>query len=313
MTPAPAPAQGALARAAFVGVDWGTSSFRAWSMTADGTVLAHTRGGEGMLHCIDAGFAPTLALHLERLGAPSDLPVLMCGMVGARQGWKEAPYLFAPTRLDTLQQGAVRIDTPRDVRILPGIADAKAASPDVMRGEETQLLGAIAPDFTGLVCIPGTHSKWITLEDGQVVGFATYMTGEMFSVLSGHSILSHAVDPAHPPKPSDAAFRDGVLGAARQPSALTNALFRIRAAQLLGQQQRSDGAARLSGLLIGTEIAAALDRHPGTKSVQLIGAGALCELYAAALTMRDVAVNLVDAEEASRQGLAEAARRLWFA
>ena len=124
---------------------------------------------------------------------PEATPVLICGMAGARQGWVEAPYLKTPTRLDALHEGAVRVDAGADIRILPGIAQARADRPDVMRGEETQLLGVLDPGFAGLVCIPGTHSKWIRIEAGEIVEFATYMTGELFSVISQHSILSHAV------------------------------------------------------------------------------------------------------------------------
>ncbi|HEU0149283.1 MAG TPA: 2-dehydro-3-deoxygalactonokinase, partial [Bradyrhizobium sp.] len=146
---------------AFVAVDWGTSSFRGWLMAADGTVLAESRGPEGMLHCVDSGFAPVLRDHLVKLGANEHLPVLICGMAGAKQGWVEAPYLRTPTRLDALHEGAIQVDAPGDVRILPGVAQARVEQPDVMRGEETQLLGITESDFTGLVCIPGTHSKWV--------------------------------------------------------------------------------------------------------------------------------------------------------
>ena len=174
-------------------------------MSAKGDVLAESRGSEGMLHCAGTGFAPVLRDHLARLGAPEKLPVLICGMAGARQGWVEAPYLKTPTRLDALHEGAVRVDAGTDIRILPGIAQARADRPDVMRGEETQLLGMIDPAFTGLVCIPGTHSKWVKIEAGAIVEFATYMTGELFSVISQHSILSHAVEAAGQPAANSAA------------------------------------------------------------------------------------------------------------
>ena len=185
------------APAAFVAVDWGTSSFRGWLMSAGGDVLAESRGSEGMLHCSGTGFAPVLRDHLARLGAPEEIPVLICGMACARQGWVEAPYLKTPTRLDALHEGAVRIDAATDIRILPGVAQARADRPDVMLGEETQLLGVTEPGFTGLVCIPGTHSKWIRIEAGRIVEFSTYMTGELYAVMAQHSILAHALELAH--------------------------------------------------------------------------------------------------------------------
>jgi 2-dehydro-3-deoxygalactonokinase len=302
----PSPAPGA-----FVVVDWGTSSFRGWLMSADGAVLAESRGGEGMLHCAGAGFAPVLRDHLARLGAVAGAPVLICGMAGARQGWAEAPYLRTPTRLDALHEGAIRIDAPGDIRILPGIAQARPDRPDVMRGEETQLLGVTEADFSGLVCIPGTHSKWVRIETGRIVEFSTYMTGELFSVIAQHSILAHAVGTeGHAPVDSRP-FREGLSMALAAPTALTASLFRLRAAQLLGFEQRADGAARLSGLLIGAELADALHRHGPLRSVQLIGAGALGRLYEAALTGQGLDVTTVDAEQASRLGLAKAATKIW--
>lgn len=302
-----------LRKPAFVAVDWGTSSFRGWLMGAEGEVLAETRGPEGMLHCATAGFAPVLAAHLINLEASQELPVIICGMAGARQGWVEAPYLHTPTRLDALHDGAQRVVTAGDVRILPGIAQSDPAAPDVMRGEETQLLGVTEPDFTGLVCIPGTHSKWIAIDKGSVASFTTYMTGELFSVIAQHSILKHAVDPDAGSPVANDAFRDGLRRALAAPAALSASLFSLRAAQLLGFQQQGDGAARLSGMLIGTEIADARSRYGAQQPVRLIGAGALKDLYAAALADAGFSVTIVDAERASQRGLTKAAIHLWGA
>ncbi|WP_315755382.1 MULTISPECIES: 2-dehydro-3-deoxygalactonokinase [unclassified Bradyrhizobium] len=298
---------------AFVAVDWGTSSFRAWLMAGDGTELAESRGGEGMLHCATSGFAPVLRDHLAKLGAPADVPVLICGMAGARQGWVEAPYLHTPTRLDALYAGAISVDADLDVRILPGLAQVRADQPDVMRGEETQLLGVTEPHFTGIVCIPGTHSKWIQIDAGAVIDFGTYMTGELFAVVSQHSILMHAVEPEASTVEHDTAFRESLAAALAAPTALTNALFRLRAAQLLGFERRSDGAARLSGILIGSEIADARARFGAELPLRLIGAGRLGRLYREALAAAGFDVNECDAEQASRRGLLKAARQIWGA
>jgi len=298
--------------AAFVAVDWGTSSFRGWLMSAGGEAIAESRGSEGMLHCVPDGFASVLHHHLARLGVSDGMPVLICGMAGARQGWREAPYVKTPTRLDTLHEGAIRIDAPGDVRILPGIAQARADRPDVMRGEETQLLGVTEPDFTGLVCIPGTHSKWISIEQGHVVEFSTYMTGELFAVISQHSILAHGVETGAPPPVDSAPFREGLAAALAAPSGLSASLFRLRAAQLLDFEERSGGAARLSGLLVGTEIADVRHQY-GAQALRLIGAGQLGRLYEAALKTQGFGVSMVDAEEASRLGLAKAAMNIWGA
>jgi 2-dehydro-3-deoxygalactonokinase len=301
------------ASGAFVIVDWGTSSFRGWLMSVDGEALAESRGSEGMLHCASTGFAPVLRHHLATLGAPDGTPVLICGMAGARQGWVEAPYLGTPTRLDALHAGAIRIDTPGDIRILPGIAQARPDRPDVMRGEETQLLGVTEPDFTGLVCIPGTHSKWIRIEGGHIVEFSTYMTGELFSVISQHTILAHALEVTGPLAADSPPFREGLSTALAAPAALTASLFRLRASQLLGFAQRADGAAWLSGLLIGTELADTARRYEPRQSLRLIGTGALGRLYEAALTGQGLDVRVIDAEQASRLGLRKAALAIWGA
>jgi 2-dehydro-3-deoxygalactonokinase len=301
------------ARGAFVAVDWGTSSFRGWLMSANGEALAETRGVEGMLHCVGTGFAPVLQEHLARLGVPDGIPVLICGMAGARQGWAEAPYLRTPTRLDALHEGAIRVGARGDIRILPGIAQARTDRPDVMRGEETQLLGVTEPDFTGLVCIPGTHSKWVKIEAGEIIEFSTYMTGELFSVISQHSIIAHTVELAGRLATESRPFHEGVERALAAPAALTTSLFRLRAAQLLGFEQRADGAARLSGLLIGTEIADALDQFGQPQSLRLIGTGSLGRLYEAALSQQGFDVKVLDADEASRLGLGKAAINIWGA
>ena len=214
-------------------------------MSAQGGVLAESRGSEGMLHCAGTGFAPVLRDHLAKLGAPEKIPVVICGMAGARQGWVEAPYLHTPTRLDALHEGAVRVDAGSDIRILPGIAQARADRPDVMRGEETQLLGMIDPAFSGLVCIPGTHSKWVKIEAGAIVEFSTYMTGELFSVISQHSILAYAVEAGGQPAANSRPFREGVAAALAAPSGLTSSLFRLacRATSRLRAAWRRDGPA----------------------------------------------------------------------
>ncbi len=234
-------------------------------------------------------------------------------MAGARQGWVEAPYLKTPTRLDALHEGAVSVDAGSDIRILPGIAQARADRPDVMRGEETQLLGMVDPAFSGLVCIPGTHSKWVKIEAGAIVEFATYMTGELFSVISQHSILAHAVEAAGQPAANSRPFREGVAAALAAPSGLTSSLFRLRAAQLLGFEQRGDGTDRLSGLLIGSEISDATARFGQPRHLRLLRAGRLGELYEVALRERGFDVTADDAEQASRHGLSRAAINIWGA
>src|ERR1700731_2507695 len=174
-------------QAEYVAVDWGTSSFRLWLIDRAAGVLQERRSQEGMMAAAKLGFAAVLQSHLDAVGAASDLPVVICGMAGARQGWVEAGYIDTPAHLALILQRAVPVPgQSRDIRILPGIAQRDPRAPDVMRGEETQLLGALGADAAGeaVVCIPGTHSKWARVSGGTVEPFATFMAGEIFSVVS---------------------------------------------------------------------------------------------------------------------------------
>ena len=301
-----------MSEAAFVGVDWGTSSFRLWVLSREGTPLASSRSNEGMQHCTVAGFRPVLEKHLQVVGAPDGLTILVCGMAGARQGWVEAQYIHTPTSLNDLHARAISVpDAGRDVRILPGLAQVSVEAPNVMRGEETQLLGAIDEGFTGLVCMPGTHSKWVFVDNGSVVEFSTFMTGELFSVIGKHSILMHAIEPGEAPTFDDPAVRSAIALVRDDASALMSALFSIRAGQLLGFETKAEGAAHLSGLLIGAEISAARKQYGAVDRIVLIGSGALGHLYEAALTDVGLSVSTIDAEQAVRSGLAKAAARIW--
>ena len=181
---------------AFAAVDWGTSSFRAWLVDGAGGVLAERRSGEGMLAATPDRFASILEHHLGDMGAPGDLPVMICGMAGARQGWIEAPYVMAPSALSGILAGAVAVPHPaRRILLVPGVAQGDPDAPDVMRGEETQLVGMSRLIASGshLVCMPGTHSKWVEIQDGEVRAFRTWLTGELFSILSKQSILRHSI------------------------------------------------------------------------------------------------------------------------
>jgi 2-dehydro-3-deoxygalactonokinase len=293
-------------------VDWGTSSFRLWLLAEDGTVLAERRSAEGMTSAAGTGFDTVLESHLGALGVDAVLPAVICGMAGARQGWREAGYLDTPADLASSERDALVLEAyPRDVRILPGIAQRDPASPDVMRGEETQLAGLVAAGVTsGLVCMPGTHSKWVKLQDGKVVSFATYMTGELFGVLAQHSILKNAVGEAQA-APSDPSFLNAVKASLAAPHAFANGLFAVRASQLLGFAPVSEGAARLSGLAIGLELSGALARYGRVERVVLVGEGRLGESYKAALEAIGIAVDHRNADEAVRRGLLGAARIFW--
>ncbi|TCL96386.1 2-keto-3-deoxygalactonate kinase [Rhizobium sp. PP-WC-2G-219] len=302
------------AAASYAAADWGTSSFRIWLIGEAGEALCERRSAEGMTTAAKTGFSAILETHLAAMGASATLPVVICGMAGARQGWVEAGYLDTPAALSDIVRHAVVVpDDRRDIRILPGLAQRDAVRPDVMRGEETQLLGSVgALSGTRLVCMPGTHSKWVRVTDGKVERFSTFMSGELFDVVSRQSILSHAVadagafDGAHP------AFVAAVAEAMANPAMATNLLFTVRSGQLLHGHGATEAKARLSGLMIGLEIAGATTMTADAQTpVSLVASGPLAGLYTQALTAAGLQSELIDADEAVRDGLAAAAKALW--
>ncbi len=297
-----------------VGIDWGTTSARAYRLDAGGNVDDERHAPLGIQQVRDGAFAAALdALLGDWVQDPA--PRLACGMVGSRQGWLEAPYVECPARLDAL---ALRLARTADgaLAIVPGVRDRDAQGiPDVMRGEETQILGALADDAPAtLVLLPGTHSKWAIAGGGRIDAFASYMTGEIFAVLKEHSILGRMI-PAPTPGPSEAAFARGVRcacapGAPR--GALLHQLFGARTLALFGEIAGDEVADYLSGLLIGGEIAAgrewAMRQGLAPDAVTLVGAPALCDRYAAALRVDGIDVTTGPRDAAAR-GLWRIAQR----
>lgn len=296
----------------WVAVDWGTSNLRAWGVGADGAILSSASSEKGMGKLSQAAFPAALAEIAGRLALPpGPMPVLVCGMAGARQGWLEAPYLEAPADLRDLAANAVRPDmtgSDLSVAILPGVCQRRNGE-NVMRGEETQLLGlaALNPDYSGLVCMPGTHSKWAQLEGTRIEHFSTAMTGELFELLKTHSVLRHSLaGPLDGPGRAEG-FRAGAADGLERPDDLLGLLFRVRAGTLLSGRAPDWSAGYLSGLLIGTEIAANRNRI-GTAPVPLIGSPPLCALYEEVLGMSGASGRTVDATEIVLAGL-KAARQ----
>ena len=267
-------------------VDWGTSNLRIWLVDSRGTVIGERQSAEGMGSLDKAAYPAVLERHLTALGASTDLPVVIAGMAGARTGWREAPYVETPAPLVGLSQHAVQPDgVSRRVYILPGICQRANNAFDVMRGEETQLAGALEQGLdNALFCLPGTHSKWALVEDGQLRRFSTVMTGELFNLISRQSILRLSVPEDGDPEANPEIF-DAAVDQALQPGfALTSVLFSIRAEGLLaGQGAKVNPAARLSGLLIGAEIAAIRDDLRRHERAHLIGTGKLTRLYGRAI------------------------------
>ncbi len=288
----------------WIAVDWGTSNLRAWAMRADGAVLEEAGSDRGMSRLQPSEFEPTLRALIQGW---TDGParVIACGMVGARQGWVEAPY--APVPCQPLQAGLTPAPSAPDLQvgIVPGLSQADP--PDVMRGEETKVAGFLAqnPGWDGVLLLPGTHPKWILLSAGEVVAFRTALTGEAFAALSGHTVLRHSVTSEGW---DDEAFGAGVAEGLARPEALLNRLFSLRAEGLLRGLSPQAARSRLSGLLIGTDLAGAKGWWLGQR-VGLLGAGELARTYGLALASQGVQAEAADAEAATLAGLQEAWRR----
>lgn len=292
----------------WIAVDWGTSNLRAWGVGSDGTILFERSSPKGMGKLGRDDFAPALIEVLDGHlhSGSSTLDVLICGMAGAKQGWIEAPYLQAPADLKGLVQSAVRPAMPNaslDVAILPGVCQ-KDGQDNVMRGEETQLLGlaALQPGFSGLVCMPGTHSKWAELSGTRIKHFSTAMTGEMFEVLRVHSVLRHSLSGDLEGSGRDEGFAAGAADGLENPEQLLSTLFRVRAGSLLSNRQPDWCAGYLSGLLIGTEVGS--NRHlMSSEPIPLIGSLVLCNLYRVVLAMIGIDGRPQDSTETVLAGL----------
>ena len=288
----------------WIAVDWGTSNLRAWAMDADGAPLATRTSAQGMGSVAPAAFEDTLrAAVADWLHGP--MTVIACGMVGSRQGWVEAPYATAPcTPACTTVQAPTRKDD-LTVHIIAGVKQTDPA--DVMRGEETQIAGFIAlnPHWDGVICLPGTHTKWVHISAGEIVSFRTFMTGELYALLSGASILRHSITDGW----DDTAFADALTDAMAKPEALAARLFQIRAMDLLHGRAGGAAKARLSGLLIGAELAAARPYWLG-QQVAVIGGRDVAGHYVTALQTQGVPVTTTDATQMTLQGLQAAYKAL---
>ena len=268
-----------------IGVDWGTSSFRAYRMAANGQVIDRTVSPTGILFVEAGRFADVLRRAILPWVNAGERHVLLSGMIGSRQGWIEAPYLPCPAGAADLAGATIPVPFDRaEVRLVPGVtAEDAAGVPEVMRGEETQIIGALA-EFGegGIACMPGSHSKWVRVEAGRITGFSTFMTGEAFAAFSGHTILGRMMKADAPPDPE--ALRQGLARSA-DAGGLLRHLFGVRTLGLFGRLTETSAASYLSGLLLGHEVRAALAAAPDAGPVVLIGDPKLCTLYAEAIAI----------------------------
>ncbi|MGR3492872.1 MAG: 2-dehydro-3-deoxygalactonokinase [Shimia sp.] len=289
-----------MSRADWIAVDWGTTRLRAWAMSRSGSVLAEASSDAGMGGLDPDGFEPALLAIIEPWLGDGATPVVACGMVGARQGWIEAPYAEAPCA--ALPPGCTTAPTQDarvSVHIIPGVKQTR--TPDVMRGEETQIAGFLSLNegWDGIICLPGTHTKWVEVSAGEIVSFQTFMSGELFSLLTRQSVLRHSIAGEGW---DDDAFAGALSDAMSRPEALAARLFTLRAADLLEGQTSEVARATLSGLLIGAELAAARPYWLG-RQVAVIGANDPARIYVSALALQGVPAIQADAGRMTRAGL----------
>jgi 2-dehydro-3-deoxygalactonokinase len=276
----------------FLAIDWGTTNRRVYRIE-DGTVAATERDALGVTSVTD--FPAELAAIRARFG---DLPVLMAGMVGSTIGWREAPYAPAPAGFGELGEKLLRIDAR--TAIVPGVSFVEDQRGDVMRGEEVQLLGAVAAGMApadAMLIQPGTHCKWVEMEGGRIARFTTAMTGELFALVRAHGILSAQLGAE---VTAGDAFLDGVREGAKRD--LTASLFGIRAAKLLGLRDDADAASYASGLIIGADVASrAAASDFGTAYV--LADPVLGTLYTAAIALNGSSAVIVDSHAAFVAGI----------
>ena len=275
-----------------IAVDWGTSALRGAHLDGTGRVLEEKSAPLGILNVPNGDFAGVFASLFSDWMKPAGTICLISGMAGSRQGWIEAPYVACPAGPDELARRLHWIEPVR-IAIVPGLSDEQGDVPDVMRGEEVQIFGAmrLAGLSEGLFVLPGTHSKWASVEGGRITGFRTFMTGEFYGLLSQHSILARTLDADA--SLDEAAFLRGMARAGNGQGLLHNA-FGVRALALFGRLSPPESASYLSGLLIGEELR--LQELPAGREVIAIGAAALTARYALALGQRGARVRTFGAE-----------------
>jgi 2-dehydro-3-deoxygalactonokinase len=291
-----------------IAIDWGTSSARAYALDGVGKLVSERSAPLGVQRVTLSGFAEALKL-LCGGEVPDAVPLIASGMIGSRQGWVEAPYRACPADFGAVAAGLTYVPGT-GLAIVPGLMcrDDDGIA-DVMRGEETQILGALADEAwtRQVLLLPGTHSKWAIIGPDGIEAFSTFMTGELYAVLIDHSILGRLAAPGG----DEEAFARGVLHSLRGTAALTHDLFSARTLALTERLAPSGVGDYLSGLLLGTEIAAArrwLERmRLAATRVTLVGAQALVHKYRAALAIAGIDAD-IGAEDAAARGLWRIAR-----
>ena len=296
-------------KAKWIAADWGTTHMRAWAIGEEDKVLAFRESNEGMKDLQQNEFEPVLLRLIESwLDNTKITTVMSCGMVGAKQGWVETPYLKTPcVPIDNNQlTTANTLDKRIIVHLVPGVMQNHPA--DIMRGEETQIAGFINKnqDFNGVVCLPGTHSKWVNINEGQITSFKTFMTGELFGVITNHTLIRHSTSIKGWIQES---FEDGIHEGFNNPGLIASNLFSLRAESIVNNLGRNQARSTLSGLLLGVELNGA-QIYWKNNDVTLIGSELLSNNYNQGLKVLGGQSQSFSVEAATLSGLSSAYRDL---
>jgi len=279
---------------ALVGVDWGTSSFRAYLIDSQGVVLDSMDSSDGIMQVANRDFDSVLIRLLEPWCKFMDLPIIASGMITSRNGWFETPYLSVPVSAHHLAGSleSQRSSTDLDVHFVTGVKSQTNGAPDVMRGEEIQLVGVIETELIeGIVVMPGTHSKWVTVRNGCIEDFATFMSGEIFAALSNHTILGTLMKDSGFQKQ---VFLKGVAAGFDAGTQLLHRLFHVRTLPLFGLIAENETSDYLSGMLIGAEIRGATHNSNTIDQITIVGRDSLALRYASALEALEISVVSAD-------------------
>ena len=285
----------------WVAVDWGTSNLRCWVVSSN-EVVHYGNKPLGMINLDQNSYEKTLISEVDKFLKPrKKTMILICGMAGSRQGWREAPYLSVPCRPPELKDAVnVQCQDPRIlIKILPGLKQHKPA--DIMRGEETQIKGILHKNsrFDGIICLPGTHTKWVRVSAGEIISFQTFMTGELFSLLSERSILKHSVAESGW---DETIFKASVDEVISDNKLLSTKLFSLRGEYILNNLEEVTARTRLSGYLIGLEISGSRPYWLGEK-VYILGEETISIAYEVALMAQGIFVERYHGKNASLDGL----------
>lgn len=288
-----------------IAVDWGSTNLRVFLLNKEGQILAKKFARRGILNVRRNRFIEALQFTFgDWLKIHSDLPIIMSGMIGSRQGWIEVPYQHCPIEIDQLAQNLATVDAlKRHLYIVPGVDVKHFHHYDVMRGEETQIAGACVSDLEDeqMLCLPGTHSKWAIVNSKTISSFMTFMTGELFTLLARHSILSRLLAKRYH---NEAAFIRGLNEAEGSDDWLTQ-IFQARTQVLNGKLEEDEVHSYLSGLLIGYELKQGLKHYPQVQNIPvgIVANARVAELYKIAFAQRNISAKIYDVDQVTTQGL----------